>query len=260
MEISDIISILEDMAPKQFAMEWDNSGLLIGRMEKQVKKILVAVDVDDDAVEQAMEQHADLIVSHHPLLFRAIKTITDQDFIGKRILKLLSHDIACYAIHTNYDVCRMGTLAAERLRLTECSPLEITGEKDGQNVGIGIIGDLEEKISFEMLAERIRHQFGVEGLRCFGKPETVKRVAVCPGSGSSVVEEAIKKHAEILVTGDIGHHTGIDANAQGLAVIDAGHYGLEHIFLDDIRHYLQNRIGKEISIVSMPEKWPFSIV
>lgn len=260
MNAGEIRRILTGLAPEEYAMDWDNSGFLLGREEKEVKKVLITVDVDDETVETAVKQSVDLIISHHPLLFSAVKRITDGDFIGKRILTLLGKDIAYYAMHTNYDVCRMGLLAADRLELTGALPLEVTGEKDGRAVGIGCIGTLSTEVSVTEFAQRVRKRFGLCGLRCFGGEKKIQKVAVCPGAGSSVIPEALKKGADVLVTGDIGHHTGIDAAAQGLSIIDAGHYGLEYLFIEDVKELLEEQFKGEVCLLSMPKKIPFSIV
>ena len=104
MKVKEIRSLLEQAAPEAYAMGWDNSGLILGRTDKEVKKILITVDVDDNTVDQALLQGADLVLSHHPLVFQAVKRITDEEFIGRRIGKLLRADVAYEAMHTNYDV------------------------------------------------------------------------------------------------------------------------------------------------------------
>ena len=114
MKVKEIRNILVAAAPESDALDWDNSGLILGREEKEVQKVLITVDVDDGAVETALEIKADMILSHHPLLFRAVKRITDEAFIGRRILKLIQADVAYYAMHTNYDICRMGMLPQKK--------------------------------------------------------------------------------------------------------------------------------------------------
>ena len=140
MKVKEIRSLLEQAAPEAYAMGWDNSGLILGRTDKEVKKILITVDVDDNTVDQALLQGADLVLSHHPLVFQAVKRITDEEFIGRRIGKLLRADVAYEAMHTNYDVCRMGALVAEKIGLKECVPLEETGEWQELPCGIGVFG------------------------------------------------------------------------------------------------------------------------
>lgn len=260
MKVKEIRNILVEAAPESYALDWDNSGLILGREEKEVQKVLITVDVDDAAVETALEIKADMILSHHPLLFRAVKRITDEAFIGRRILKLIQADVAYYAMHTNYDICRMGMLAAEKIGLEETGPLEETGEWLGVPCGIGVTGTLKEPESLLEFAARIRTRFGLEELRCFGADRPVKTVAVCPGSGESVVQEALLKGADVFLSGDIGHHTGIDADAQGMAVLDAGHYGLEYLFMEDMKQYLEDKTEGRIEVITMPKHLPYSVI
>lgn len=260
MKVKEIRNILRESAPEDYALDWDNSGLILGREEKEVRKILITVDVDDVAVEKALEIKADMILSHHPLLFQAVKRITDEEFIGKRLLKMIQADVAYYAMHTNYDVCRMGMLAAEKIGLKEVSPLEETGEWQGTPCGIGVAGTLEEPESLFEFAAGIKKCFGLEELRCFGADRPVKTVAVCPGSGGSVVQEALLKGADVFLSGDIGHHTGIDADAQGMAVLDAGHYGLEYLFMDDMKKYLDEKTEGRSELVTMPKRLPYFVI
>ena len=103
MRCSEIINILEELAPHRMACEWDNPGLLAGRKEKEVKKLLLCVDADDEAVALAVRQGADMIVSHHPLIFRSIKRVTDEDFIGRRLVEMIQSDLSYFAMHTNFD-------------------------------------------------------------------------------------------------------------------------------------------------------------
>ncbi len=233
----DVMAVIEDSYAGSYALEWDNVGLLVGREEKQVRKIFVALDATDEVIEAAAQHGADLLVTHHPLIFGGMKRITSQDFIGRRVLRLAQQDIAYYAMHTNYDVIRMGKLAADRLGLGRQEILDVTCEwqpadgdiKERYREGIGRSGYLEEPVSLEGCCERVKRAFSLEAVRVFGD-----------------LKRQVYKAAE-----------GIDAIAQGMAVIDAGHYGLEHIFLEDMKEYLEERItGAEV--LAMPVKHPYA--
>lgn len=236
----EIINIIEETYPKHAALVWDNVGLLAGRNEKEVKKVYVALDATDEVIEQAMAEHADMLITHHPLIFSPMKSITDEQFIGKRLLTLLQHDISYYAMHTNYDVLGMADLAAQRIGLQDAEVLEVTNETNQEGIGrVGIINPCR----LEECCELVKEKFGLQTVSLFGdKGRQVKRIAITPGSGKSMIDLAIQKGAEVLITGDIPHHDGIDAMAQGLAIIDAGHYGLEHIFMEDVKIYLEKQV------------------
>lgn len=260
MKAKEIRNILNEAAPEELALNWDNSGLTLGREEKEIKRILIAVDVDDAVVTKAIDENVDMILSHHPLIFQAVKCITDGEFIGRRILKLLQADIVCFSMHTNYDICRMGELVGEKIGLLETAPLEVTGEWNGKTCGIGICGNLPESEKLSSFAEKVKDVFGIDGIRCFGEEKRVRKIAVCPGSGGSVSEQAILQGADVFLSGDIGHHTGIDASARGMAVLDAGHYGLEYLFMEDMKQFLEEKLKEGIEIRTMPKQLPYSVI
>lgn len=248
MLCKDVMAVIEGCYARGYAMEWDNVGLLVGRDDKEVKRIYLALDALDEVIQDAVRSEADLLVTHHPLIFGGMKQITNQNFIGRRILELARRDISYYAMHTNYDVIRMAFLAAELLGIVGQEVLEVTCEEAGEDKGIGRIGYLEEPAVLKECCERVKRAFSLGAVRVFGDLNMqVQKIAICPGSGKSVIQHALKKGADVLITGDMGHHEGIDAVAQGMAVIDAGHYGMEHIFIEDMRRFFAERLpGTEV--------------
>ena len=137
MKVNEWRSKLERLAPLSYSCQWDNPGLLAGRGEKEVSKILIALDATDEVVDLAETKKADLLLTHHPLIFKPVKTVNDQDFIGRRLIKMIQADISCYAMHTNFDIAPggMGDLAAEKLGLLDSIPLEVTGKKTAASTG-----------------------------------------------------------------------------------------------------------------------------
>lgn len=262
MKCREIIEILETLAPHRCACEWDNPGLLAGRQEKEIKKILLTIDVDDRAVETAVCENVDMIISHHPLIFKPVKHVTDEDFIGNRLIRLIQSDISYYAMHTNFDSAPgcMADIVAERLGIVFGAPLEELGEENGVPYGIGKIGVLHAPMNGRALAKQIKETFGLPYVTVYGselwEEEPVKIAATCPGSGGSTICEALSKGAQVLVTGDISHHEGIDAEAQGLMIVDAGHYGLEHVFMEYMEKYLKEQLEDELHIIKMPIHFP----
>ena len=254
----DIMKVIETTYPKHAALEWDNVGLLVGRTEKEVKKIYVALDATDEVIDDAILRGADMLITHHPLLFSPLKKITDEHFIGSRVVKLLQHDISYYAMHTNYDVLGMAELSGAILGLRDAEVLEVT---DAENTeGIGRVGELPCEMTLQECCELVKEKFQLENVKVFGDVnQMVQRVAISPGSGKGMADVALEKRAEVLVTGDISHHEGIDAVAQGIAIIDAGHYGLEHIFVDDIAVYLAKHFSG-IEIRKSENIHPFQMI
>ena len=147
-------------------------------------------------------------------------------------------------MHTNFDVAVMADLSAERILLQQPETLDVTLIEDGRELGIGKVGMLSHKMTVEEVAEFVKEKFELPDVKVFGDlHKVVQRAAISPGSGKSEIKPALLKHAEVLITGDIDHHDGIDAVAQGLCIIDAGHYGLEHIFIPFMKEYLEKRCG-----------------
>ncbi len=258
------IARLNELAPETYACEWDNPGLLTGRTDKEIRRVYVALDATDEVVRAAEEEKADLLLTHHPLIFRPLKKINDRDFTGRRIMELIRADICCYAMHTNFDAAPgcMADLAAARIHLTETRPLEVMGETGGAAYGIGKCGTLPDPVPLRELAERVKTAFGLKAVTVYGAeraPGPLQRVAICPGSGRGMADEAGRAGAQVLITGDIGHHEGIDAAAEGVAVIDAGHYGLEHIFVDFMADYCRDRIDPNAVIRKAPVVFPSEI-
>ena len=256
MNSKEIIKKIEEAWPPTYALEWDNVGLLVGESKSEVKHILVALDVTDDVISQAIDMKADMIISHHPMIFSAIKRVTDEDFTGRRIMTLIKNDIACYAAHTNFDVKAMAKLNEESLELIDTKVLQVTVAGETPQ-GFGRVGQIREPKSLRDFAEYVKQQLVIEDIRVFGNPEKeIKLVAISGGSGNNMVEDAIKAGADVLVTGDISHAKGLDAMAAGMAIIDAGHYGTECVFVPFVKDTLQ-QMFPQVQVSKANQSAPF---
>lgn len=261
MKCKDIITLLEELAPPSYACGWDNPGLICGRKEKDIKKILVALDATKNAVNKAVEEGADMILTHHPMVFSAIKQVNDGSFIGEKLLTMIEQGICCYAMHTNYDIAGgMAEICGARIELRNPAPFEVTGEIDDRLVGIGQVGTLPEKMTLAECADKVKKAFGLSNVLVFGNLERqVEYVAISPGSGRSMLKEADKKKVDVLITGDIGHHEGLDSLDMGFAVIEAGHYGLEQVFITHLCEYIEQNM-KGIQAVPYFEGMPYQVL
>lgn len=260
MQCKEIMQVIEAAYPRSAALDFDNVGLLAGRAGKEVNRVYLALDATDAVIDRTIEAGADMLITHHPLIFSPMKRVTDEDFIGRRVVKLIQSDIAYYAMHTNYDVLGMATLSEKILGIKNSQVLDVTMCEDGNEEGIGRVGDLEKPMTLEECCVYVKHKLKLGSLKVFGDMNgIVSRLAVSPGSGKSAVTPAIAKGADVLVTGDIGHHDGLDAVEQGLAVIDAGHYGTEYIFIDDMKHFLEDKLPV-LDIMTTPIVHPFQVI
>ncbi len=260
MLCKEIVQVIEAAYPREAALDFDNVGLLAGRTEKEVERVYIALDATDAVIDRAIEAGADMLITHHPLIFSPLKKVTDEDFVSRRVVKLIQNDISYYAMHTNYDVLGMAELAEKILGIRDSEVLDITMEKDGKPEGIGRIGELEKPMTLEECCVYVKHKLNLGSLKVFGDMQAeVSRLAISPGSGKTAIAAAIAKGADVLVTGDIGHHDGLDAVEQGLAVIDAGHYGTEYIFIDDMRRFLEDKLPV-LDVITTPVIHPFQVI
>jgi len=227
MKISDIIDHLESIAPGYYQEEYDNSGLITGDISAECSGILVSLDCTEEIVKEAYEKKCNLIVSHHPLIFRPIRRIDPSNETGRTLMAAIKSDITIYAIHTNLDNIISGVNAtiADRLDLIN---REILLPKAGESaVGSGMIGDLRKAIPERQLLKDLQVQFNIPVIRhspLTGKP--VSRVALCGGSGSFLISSALQKGAGFFISADIKYHAFFEG-VKEMVIADIGHYESE---------------------------------
>ena len=260
MKCCEMIYKLEALSPSSFAEDYDNVGLLIGSTEKEIHSVLIALDATKQVVEEAVSLGVDMILTHHPMIFRPMKRICSNHFIGEKAISLIKHDICCYAMHTNFDIIGMADAAADEIGLQNRQVLYVTYEDDIAKEGIGRYGNLSSAMNLKQCAYHIKNVFQLDEVRVYGNAgHVIETAAICPGSGKSVVKTAIEIGVDVLITSEIDHNDALDAMEQGLTIIDAGHYGLEKIFVP----YLKEYIGREMSDITIyvaKESCPFWIV
>ncbi|MBQ2258304.1 MAG: Nif3-like dinuclear metal center hexameric protein [Lachnospiraceae bacterium] len=260
MKCYEIIEKLESLSPAAFAEDWDNIGLLAGRRDREVGTVYIALDATDDVIEEAVRLGADMLLTHHPLIFKKLNRVNTDDFIGRRVYQLIRNDISYFAMHTNFDVMGMADAAADELALKNREVLNVTFEDDISKEGCGRVGTLRERMSVADLAELVKQKFHVPNVRVFGDlGDIVEVAAVMPGSGGSFIKDAINAGADVMITGDIDHHEGIDAVAQGLTVIDAGHYGIEKLFIPYMEEFIRRELPG-LKVFKADTKEPFVVI
>lgn len=265
MRCRDVVEVLDDLSPQKYACNWDNVGLLVGRKNSKVQKILVSLDASKKVVDYAVQQKVDMLITHHPMIFSSVKQVNEEDITGEKILTLAENGICYYAMHTNFDaVGGMAELAAgpQYMNLSELAPIELC-ECDGIN-GMGRYGKLPEPMTATGVAEYVKEKFHLDFVMLYQgenqKEKIFDKVAIMPGSGKSEMEMVHKQGYELYITGDYGHHGGQDALDMGMTVIDATHYGLEHIFTDYIVSYLQQHVTDDIEVKGIDMGCPVEII
>ena len=245
--LGNVAAVLELFAPTALAEEWDNVGLLVGDPNWPARRVLTCLTVTPTTVIEAVRAEADLIVAHHPLPFRPLKTITSSTTAGKMLLDLISAKIGVYSPHTAFDSAPTGINEhlAIGLGLQQIEPLLPAkgkfGNEDGAGAGrTGIIGGGS---SLEELVARVKNFLGINSLRVVGRDDhPISRVAIACGSGGSFLPIALEKKCDCLVTGETTFHTCLEAEARGVALILPGHFASEHFAMLSLADYLQEQL------------------
>ena len=222
--VADILNFIETLAPRAMKMEWDNVGLLCGSKSAVVTKVLVALDPFEGVCREAAKIGAELIITHHPLIFQAPKAITDETSTGRSIMFLCKNGISAINAHTNLDQAPGGVndVLAAKLGLEH---VEIINPVDG--VGLMRCGEVTAQ-PLESFLAAVKERLGCEGLRYVDSGKPVRKVAVGGGSCASEMMEAIDAGCDTFVTADIKYNQFWDAHDLGLNLIDAGHFQTEN--------------------------------
>ena len=254
LSVQTIMSALERIAPRRLAEDWDNPGLLVGSFAQKVNRLMVALDVDDAVVEEAIERRADMIVAHHPAIFRGMKQLRTDLPLGRRLAALLTHGIAVAAAHTNLDITRGGVndVLAERLGLEKLSTFITTAQADGSAESLGRIGTLPAPVAIDDFAHSVRERLGVSHVRLVRAADRpVRRVAVVGGAGAEFIDTAVRRGADVYLTGDVKYHEAQRAAEQGMHLIDAGHFGTERPVLPVLADLLRAELAAEHGTVEI---------
>ena len=235
MILKDIIEIIEKEYPKNLASEWDNVGLLAGKETNEIKTVLVTLDITPSVVEEAVKMNADLILSHHPLLFGGVKSFREDNEKMNMYVKIIRNNISVYSAHTNMDTAPNG-INQRLAELFEFSDIEILEDE----TGLGRVGNIKE-IKLKDFCEIVKEKLNTPNLRVSGNLDnTIKRVAVGSGSCGDYIPLAIKKGADLMITADMKYHIAMDSVDNGISVIDAGHYPTEIIVMDMFENLLKD--------------------
>ena len=236
--MQSIADALNRWAPSKLAEEWDNVGLLTGDPSAGVEKILVCLDAGLGAIERAVEIGAQMIVAHHPLIFRPIKNVRLDRPLGRRLSLLLKNDIAVFAAHTNLDSALDGVndVLASKLGLIDVKPLGDASDEPS----LGRLGRLVEPLSATAFADHVKRALGASYVRLSDAGSfEIKKVGICGGAGADFIMRAKFYGADAFVTGDVKYHEAQAAIDNGIHVIDAGHFATEHPIVEVIASRLR---------------------
>ena len=240
MKIKQVLSALERFAPLPLQESWDNAGLQLGLTEVEVSGALLCLDVNEQIVDEAVAKGCNLIVSHHPLLFRGLKQISGADYVQRSVIKAIKHDIVIVSMHTNMDNALDGVnwKIAERLGLTDC---KFFAQKtvDGIEAGSGVVGNFPSKMDARVFIELVKKQFGVQCAQCnelLQRP--ISKVAICGGAGDFLLSDAIGEGADAFITGEMHYHQYFGYEQQ-IQICVIGHYQSEQYTAEIFRDIIQ---------------------
>lgn len=253
MEINKLIKKINNDYPEIIAMDFDNTGLNIGDDSEKITGIIVCLDVDMGAIDLAIKNNANLILSHHPITFNSYKNIT-KDINSKRIRKIIRNGINCYSMHTNFDLNiekGMTKLVLDKFTFKNIKNKYYFDEikYNNKKYGIGIGFSLTKKIDIYNLYKEAIKSFNLDMNRTalYKFNDSVKNIAIAPGSGRSEVKEVIEKKYDLFITSDLSHNDILDLKDSGISYINLTHYGIEKVFVDYMEKYI-NKFDKKLKV------------
>ena len=229
MKAKEIIKVIEDFAPLSIQESWDNCGLCIGSPEDEVSSVLIGLDCTVELVDEAIRCGADMIVTHHPLIFSGLKKISPEDMVGAAVIKAVRAGICIYAAHTSADkvIAGVSGAMAARLGLTD---IEILDE-DGEGTGLGAVGNLPAPVTAQEAVSLVKERFSLRMIRTSAPIQgPVSRIAMCGGSGGSLIKAARNAGAQLYISGDISYHNFFTPD--DFMIMDIGHYESEIEIVD----------------------------
>ena len=277
LSVRDVVQIVEALAPSHLAETWDNVGLQTGRTDWPVRSIWVALDPSPDVMEAACQAGADLLVTHHPLIFKPLQHVDFSTPEGRVVQLSVQNQTAVFSAHTNLDSATEGLndLLSRKIGLKRVSVLEPrskppqsgmgSNRTSDQPEGLGRIGELETEMTLARLAVHIKKTFNLTTLQVAGRLDlSVCKVAVCTGSGSGLMSAFLASAADVYVSGDLTYHNGRAVEAAERGLIDLGHFASEHLIVDDLARRIQQCLppSEEPVVVTACtfEKDPFACI
>ena len=252
MKIRDIIATLEDFAPLALQDGFDNAGLQIGLPDDaDATGVLLSLDVTESVLDEAISHGCNMVVSHHPLLFHPVKSISGKDYVERCIIKAIQNGITLYAAHTNLDNAPQGVnhrIAA----MLQLGNIQWLAPKEGVDAGAGLVGNLPQPMPKAEFMEKVKTTFHVDCVRYndwIG--QTVSRVAVCGGAGAFLLPNAVAAGADAFITGEIGYHRFF-GHEEELLMLEIGHFESEQYTLDILSEIIQQAASHSDSTTSLP--------
>lgn len=260
--IGDVCRYLESVAPLELAEDWDNVGLLVGKTSAPVSRVMTCLTVTPACVHEAVANQADLIITHHPIPFRSLKRITDDQPAGRMLLELIANNVSVYSAHTAFDSARQGInqQLADALELSDVRPLAETIDSD-PNVGNGRAGSLMAPQTLNGLADTLKVFLGIHQVRAVGATDMkIDRVGIACGSAGQFIGQARRDGCQLLVTGETSFHTCLEAEATEIGLLLLGHFASERFAMESLAQRISTEHSDLRVWASRDERDPIRIV
>lgn len=249
MILDEVVRFLSEFAPVELAEDWDNTGLLVGQHSDSVTSIMTCLTLTPDVAEEAVSKRASLVVTHHPILFRSVKKLTDETSEGRMLLSLIRAGVAVYSPHTSYDSADEGVnrqLAAS-LNLTDVQPIrpeefETDSRLSNEPIGAGRFGDLPDEVSLTDFVDLVKQALNIDHTWFVGEQSArIRRVGIACGAAAEFMGDAARYGCHVLLTGEARFHACLEARTRGVALVLPGHYPTERPAME----HLAKRVGRQ---------------
>jgi dinuclear metal center YbgI/SA1388 family protein len=262
VKVRDITKEIEAFAPKFLMESYDNVGLMVGDQNKKVKKALLSLDCTNDVINEAVSLNCELIITHHPLLFKRPKNIIKGDLLGNKVISLIKEDIALYSCHTNLDSAKEGIneTIVKMLGFNTQKIIESNECNNYEQGGIGRLVNLEKEQSLDNLIELVKKNLNIKKMRVVRGTEKVTKLAIINGSGQDFFYKAKNLGADCIITGDTTYHFASDFKEMGISIIDAGHFGTEYLVFLKTLEFLKEKFKSVEFIASKRCQDPYDFI
>ncbi len=264
-KLGNVIDAVQEIVPSEFVEDWDNSGMQLGDPDWQVERIWVALDPLPEVISAACQRDVDLVITHHPLIFKPLTSIDVSTLEGFVIQQALDHHVAIYSAHTNLDRIKDGVNDVLASRVGLCNTTSLSSDVVSGNPGFGRIGNLVRPTPLAVLVNNLKQVLDIAHVKVSGNLDMiVKTVAVCSGSGSSMVRSFFDAGADVFISGDLKYHDARNFEFARKALIDIGHFASEHLIVESFAERLNRHFHSKGLILAvepyMFEKDPFVII
>ena len=240
IKYDELIAAIESFAPLDEYIDIDSSGIQVKTEADAFGRILVCLEINDDVIDEAIKEKADMIITHHPLIFYPMSNVTNDDVTGRYVIKLIEHGISVYSSHLPFDFCATGNNAYLS---------QLLGLND---VIHGSVGTFEQPVTLKEACELTEKALDLPAgyIKVVdGGKDQIRKVGYCTGAGGDMIRDALKEGCDLFITGDLKLHEAQYAKAMGISVIDAGHYGTEKIFTENFAKQLREKIGDSAVVI-----------